>query len=301
MKHSGASKMLLKNFYKRNREKKLFFDKAIKYRSVCYGERVFSEYQEWLEYFREKKKNKRNNLFLSQKGEINGSTCTYTGKRYLGESNLSPLTCEEKVFEFSNKGFLYINGVKNLYAGEVRACALMSLPGKSERELKLAVLATDNVGTTLKCYDVTKEGEEKNVISVQLEGIRDSANCLVCLEKNIFLIYNATFYYFYLNTQTNELEMVAVGEDEAPKDTEYTRNAAAFLAADGHGVFWFAGERLFRMEIGKPKEIEEIDVLENAELVSLCAERDMLMVKYKNKDRIKEITYRFQDDFYVRN
>ena len=252
---------ILKDFYKREQPHKYFYAKGMKVRSRAYGEDVHREFTDWQSYFFERRKTYGERFVLSELEDLFG----YELQSEMGlDKALSPLCLEGTRFELRPDGYISVRGRRSgLHVGkEIKAGALFHIPEARDTVSGLAVIGKPDGSDEMKLsvyYWRKGDFEKRSFDSVPLAPTLDASSHLFCLGRHIFVIHNSMLDYYYLNTEENRLERVAIGEDGDSDTFPWCKFVSPCLVTNGKGdVFWISDQDVYTFPIGYPRKLVNI-------------------------------------------
>ena len=295
---------MIKTFYKKKPENKVFFSRDVKIRSYAYGEEIHKEFVEWRKRFLTRWNSPKKNFWILENGSIDGN---YAKIDRVGElrvvepgrnqrcivkrqGKLSPLWFDGYFLEVNDDGDLIVNGnvTETVLGSELKAWGISMTFEKNIAIYTLFVFGRNDHGEgELAAYDIdTIEGFTlKPVCSMHLESTLNKKSYLYCFGAHIFIVNESKLGYYYFNRALMQLEEVAIDTDERNAGKEILSGVAGAPVCDSDGfVYWRAGiGKVYYFPIGYPKRLGCIDLGESYEIIGIQTFRADLYVYRRSK------------------
>lgn len=286
-----------KIFYKRQPVRKIFFKKDLCVRSVAYGSEIRSAFLEWQRYYYSARGRAGDKMIIAPQGAIEGSPESARGTAIAADP-LGALLFGSMRLTLDH-GFVCVNGTRTeVFLGpELKAWAILTASQRSSETNYLAVIGrhAEGANTTLSLYPLgSREVEPKAVARRVMPDTTSKESYVICLEKHIFTVHDSRLDYLYFNTDTRELEQVAIGED-SPNEThaECDRVFAKIVASTSGYVFWIAAGQVYGFSVGYPSRLIHIAGSDHESTYDIGCSQDSLLVYRKSKNTSKVLCTRY--------
>ena len=295
---------MIKTFYKKRPEKKVFFTRNIKIRSHAYGTEVHKSFLDWRTRFLAAWNSSRTAFWPLENGSIDGNAAMMdkVGELRLAtptaahrtirkrSSGLTPLWFDGRYLEVGEYGELFVDGKETdtVLGTELKAWGATVIWNKSgQPTYYLFVFGKNERGAhQLRAYSIddARTLELSLLCSLDLESTLGKKSYLYCFGQHIFFVSDSRLNYYYFNTDIPALEEVAIKTDTPNADKEICANVSGSVICDSAGYVYFrSGNGVTLFQIGYPSRVERIEFGERTELVGIQVLRDRLYVYCKSR------------------
>lgn len=294
---------MIKTFYKKRLERKLFFTKDVKIRSYACGEDIHKDFVDWRAHFLTAWNSPRQSFFPLENGAIDGNSSKIdrVGELRLSEpgknhrvvkkksAGLTQLLFDGCCLEVGEYGELFVNGEETdtVLGTELKAWGVGVRWIKNQPSYTLFVFGKNEQGIPqIRAYGIDRsEGfATKLVCSVNVAATLSKKSYLYCFGAHVFFVNESKLNYYYFNSDLSRLEEVALKSDTPNQDKEFCQNVSGRVVCDSAGyVYWRSGNGVVLFPIGYPRRVEEIEFGERTELNGIQVFRDRLFVYCKSR------------------
>ena len=315
---------MIKTFYKKKPEKKIFFSRDMKIRSYAYGSDINKEFVDWRQLFLAKWNSPKTNFWILECGSIDGNAAKIDRVSELRvaepgpthgcivkkQGALSPLWFDGYLFEVSKDGELIINGnISDITLGsEIKAWGVSASFNSKYDLYTLFVFGKNELGAgELRAYaldiDAFKGVSPRHKCSLPFALTLNKKSHLYCFGAHIFLLNESKLSYYYYNADLQRLEEVAICTDEPNADKEFLTGVAGAPVTDSLGfIYWrCSSSKIYYFKIGYPKQLGCIDMGESNEIIGIQTFRKSLFVYQRSKITGEYACYRCDANSYVRD
>lgn len=294
---------MIKTFYKRRPEKKVFFRKDVKVRSYAYGEQIHLDFIEWRRRFIAKWNSSSTNFLTLENGAIDGNrakmdkvgelrvTVPAKGQKAIKTSSaaINPLWFDGHYLEVGEYGELILDGKETdtVLGSELKGWGIGTVWNRNQPSHTLYVLGKNEKGASqLRAYAVDSvDGYSLRLVaSIDTEATLSRKSQLYCFGAHIFFVNDSRLNYYYLNLEFSRLEEVALESDSPNADKDFCSGVSGNVVCDADGyVYWRSGNGVVLFPIGYPKKLERIEFGERTELTGIQVLCDRLFVYCRSR------------------